>query len=105
MGRRARSWTPGRAANGKRLAVLTVRRAAAVRRSPHVGAAAMRDDPRTHDRRCVMTILWFLIWLVASLVGSSEPLALDPVNGWTATLIAAAALDLNRPPFPAGKKS
>jgi hypothetical protein len=50
-----------------------------------------------------MTILWFLIWLVASLIGSSEPLALDPVNGWTATLIASAAIDLNRPPFPAGK--
>ena len=52
-----------------------------------------------------MTILWFLIWLVANLVGGSEPLQLDPVNAWTATLIAAAALDLNRPPLKPGKQA
>jgi hypothetical protein len=43
-----------------------------------------------------MTVLWFLIWLVANLVGGDEPLRGDPVNGWTATLIAAVALDLAR---------
>ena len=40
-----------------------------------------------------MTFLWFVIWLIANNVGGHEPLALDPVNGWTATLILAAALD------------
>jgi hypothetical protein len=44
-----------------------------------------------------MTIAWFVIWVIANLIGGEEPLALDPVNGWTATLILAAALDLNRP--------
>ncbi|MCD6015592.1 MAG: hypothetical protein K0R88_1676 [Solirubrobacterales bacterium] len=44
-----------------------------------------------------MTIAWFVIWLVATIIGGSEALELDPVNGWTATLILAAALDLNRP--------
>jgi hypothetical protein len=44
-----------------------------------------------------MTLIWLLIWLIANLAGGSESLALDPVNGWTATLILAAALDLNRP--------
>lgn len=44
-----------------------------------------------------MTLAWFVIWLIANVVGGSEPLALDPVNGWAATLILAAALDLNRP--------
>ena len=43
-----------------------------------------------------MTFLWFVVWLVANLVGGDEPLKLDPVNAWTATLILAAALDLAR---------
>jgi hypothetical protein len=44
-----------------------------------------------------MTLAWFVIWLIANIAGGSEPLGLDPVNGWTATLILAAAFDLNRP--------
>jgi hypothetical protein len=44
-----------------------------------------------------MTLVWFVIWLVANLVGGSEPLELDPVNGWAATLLLAIAIDLNRP--------
>jgi hypothetical protein len=43
-----------------------------------------------------MTFLWFVIWLVANTVGGHEPLALDPVNAWAATLILAVALDLGR---------
>lgn len=41
-----------------------------------------------------MTILWFIIWLIANNVGANEPLLLDPVNAWTATLIVAVGLDL-----------
>ena len=41
-----------------------------------------------------MTILWFIVWLIANNVGGNEPLALDPVNAWTATLILAIGLDL-----------
>jgi hypothetical protein len=44
-----------------------------------------------------VTLLWFVIWLIANNVGGGEPLSLDPVNGWVGTLILAAALDLNRP--------
>ena len=44
-----------------------------------------------------MTLVWFIIWLIANNVGGSEPLRLDPVNIWTASLILAVALDLNRP--------
>lgn len=44
-----------------------------------------------------MTLLWFVVWLIATIIGGSEPLELDPVNGWTATLVLAVALDLNRP--------
>ena len=43
-----------------------------------------------------MTFLWFVIWLIANSVGGSEPLVLDPVNAWVATLILAVALDLGR---------
>lgn len=41
-----------------------------------------------------MTIIWFIIWLVANNVGANESLRLDPVNVWAATLILAVALDL-----------
>jgi hypothetical protein len=43
-----------------------------------------------------MTIVWFVIWLVANTIGDHEPLLFDPPNWWTATLLAAIALDLNR---------
>ncbi len=42
-----------------------------------------------------MTILWFIIWLIANNVGGHEPLLFDPVNAWAATLILAIALDLS----------
>jgi hypothetical protein len=43
-----------------------------------------------------MTLLWFVVWLVADLIGDRESLTFDPVNWWAATLILAAALDLGR---------
>jgi hypothetical protein len=49
-----------------------------------------------------MTILWLAIWFVANLIGGTEPLRLDPVNAWTATLILAVAIDLNRPAMQIG---
>lgn len=44
-----------------------------------------------------MSVIWFVIWLIANNVGGHEPLELTPVNAWTATLILAIALDVNRP--------
>ena len=41
-----------------------------------------------------MTFVWFVIWLIANNVGGTEPLELDPVNGWMGTLLLAVALDL-----------
>jgi hypothetical protein len=43
-----------------------------------------------------MTLVWFVIWLIANTVGGREPLDMDPVNAWMATLILAVALDLGR---------
>jgi hypothetical protein len=43
-----------------------------------------------------MTVLWFVIWLVANNLGGNEPLILDPMNAWAATLVLAVALDLAR---------
>lgn len=43
-----------------------------------------------------MTLIWFVVWLVANLIGDSEPLLTDPVNWWTGTLLLAVALDLGR---------
>ena len=41
-----------------------------------------------------MTILWFIVWLIANSVGGHEPLMFNPVNAWTATLILVIGLDL-----------
>ena len=47
-----------------------------------------------------MTVIWFVVWLIADNVGDREPLLADPVNVWAATLIVAAALDLARQHAP-----
>lgn len=41
-----------------------------------------------------MTLIWFVVWLIADNIGGHEPLLLDPVNVWAWTLILAVALDL-----------
>jgi protein involved in temperature-dependent protein secretion len=41
-----------------------------------------------------MTLLWLVVWFIADQVGGREPLLLNPMNAWTATLILAIALDL-----------
>ena len=51
-----------------------------------------------------MTLLWFVVWLVANNFGDQEPLVFDPVNWWAGTLILAAALDLGRQHVPASVK-
>ncbi|MGH2983016.1 MAG: hypothetical protein ACRDK5_01980 [Solirubrobacterales bacterium] len=51
-----------------------------------------------------MTLAWLVIWFIANNTGAGEPLALDPVNGWTATLVLAVALDLNRPHYFPGRR-
>lgn len=43
-----------------------------------------------------MTVVWFIVWLIANFVGDREALTFDPVNVWAGTLLAAAALDLGR---------
>ena len=43
-----------------------------------------------------MTLLWFLIWFIANLIGDKEPLTFDPVNWWAGLLLLAIALDLNK---------
>jgi hypothetical protein len=52
-----------------------------------------------------VTIVWFIVWFVANLIGDSEPLIFDPVNGWAGTLLAAIALDLGRQHAPELGKS
>jgi hypothetical protein len=42
-----------------------------------------------------MTLIWLIVWFIANQIGGHEPLMLDPVNAWTATLILAIALDLS----------
>ncbi len=43
-----------------------------------------------------MTLVWFVVWLIANNIGDNEALTFDPVNVWAGALILAAALDLGR---------
>jgi hypothetical protein len=45
-------------------------------------------------KEALVTLVWFVIWLVCNVIGDNEPLVLDPVNWWLGTLILAVALDL-----------
>ena len=49
-----------------------------------------------------MTLIWFVVWLMANSIGDHAPLLTDPVNTWTGTLIFAIALDLpgSTPGYP-----
>jgi hypothetical protein len=44
-----------------------------------------------------MTLIWFVVWVVANNIGDHESLLFRPPNVWTAALILALALDVNRP--------
>ena len=50
-----------------------------------------------------MTLVWFVVWGIWSLVGDSEPIRFDPVNVWAVTLLGAIALDLSRQHAPGAK--
>jgi hypothetical protein len=49
----------------------------------------MRDD-------WALTLIWFVVWLIANVIGDHEPLLFNPVNWWTGTLLGAIAIDLSR---------
>lgn len=42
----------------------------------------------------MLTLVWFVVWLIADLIGDNEALTFDPVNGWAGTALLAVALDL-----------
>lgn len=52
-----------------------------------------------------MTVVWFVIWLVADRIGDREALLFHPVNAWAATLLLVVALDLGRQHAPAGRST
>ena len=66
-----------------------------------VGVTAFRHEGEATE---AMTLLWFIVWLIADLIGDRESLLFAPPNVWTATLILAIALDINRPPIPGRRK-
>jgi hypothetical protein len=62
-----------------------------------------RDDdagPPIHGG--TVTLIWFVVWLVANNIGDHAPLQADPVNWWAGALILAVALDLGKQHTPAG---
>lgn len=67
-----------------------------VRMTPAATRASMswREVRTENSREPKMTIVWFIVWLIANNIGGHEPLLFNPVNAWTATLILAIGLDL-----------
>jgi hypothetical protein len=47
-----------------------------------------------------MTLIWFVVWLVADIVGDREALTFNPVNWWAGSLVLTVALDLSRQHAP-----
>jgi hypothetical protein len=47
-----------------------------------------------------VTLVWFVVWLVANLIGDREGLRFDPVNWWAGALLLTIALDLSRQHVP-----
>ena len=52
-----------------------------------------------------MTLVWFVVWFVANLIGDEESLTFDPVNWWAGSLLFVVALDLARQHAPALPRS
>jgi hypothetical protein len=48
----------------------------------------------------LLTLVWFIVWLIANVVGDNESLTFDPVNWWAGTLMLVVALDLSRQHAP-----
>lgn len=74
-----------------------------------VGAYWWMDDSRPlppveataiESKEAAVTLVWFIVWIIADRTGSRAPLLTDPVNAWTWTLILAVALDLARQHAP-----
>jgi hypothetical protein len=51
-----------------------------------------------------MTLVWFIVWLIATLIGDDEGLTFAPVNVWAGALLLCVALDLGRQHAPASYK-
>jgi hypothetical protein len=48
------------------------------------------------EGRCIVTLVWFVVWFVFNLIGEEEPLTFDPVNFWAGSLLFVVALDLSK---------
>ncbi|MDH3226320.1 MAG: hypothetical protein OEM67_04430 [Thermoleophilia bacterium] len=57
-------------------------------------SVAAEGRPDYFDGGWLVTLIWFVVWLIADNVGEREPLIFDPVNLWAGALILAIAIDL-----------
>jgi len=65
------------------------------------GLPGRRNSARARAiRGGTLTLVWFIVWLVANTIGDHEPLLVDPVNWWAGTLLLVVALDLSRQHAP-----
>jgi hypothetical protein len=80
---------------------------AARRGRAHPVARTLRDIADAAARAAAyvraMTLVWFVVWLVATLIGDDEALTFDPVNVWAGALLLCVALDLGRQHAPSSR--
>jgi hypothetical protein len=69
-----------------------------------VARRSSRVDADSELGGAVMTLLWLVVWFVSDRIGDREAILFDPPNLWAATLLLAAALDLNRPQLGSRKR-
>jgi hypothetical protein len=62
--------------------------------------ARARLRSETRPKEGTMTLVWFIVWGISTLIGDSESLTFDPVNGWAAAFLLVLALDLARQHAP-----
>jgi len=62
--------------------------------------AAARSAAVDDEGGTAMTLIWFVIWLFANVIGDTESLIFAPVNWWAGALLLAIALDLSRQHAP-----
>ena len=60
---------------------------------------------RPSQERHLVTLLWFIVWFIANIVGDHEPLLFNAVNASAGILLLIVALDLSTQHAPGVRRA